>query len=47
LHILKSSLTICNNKMNEHVLEKIAHYAELAWTMPGGEVVKNEMMGDH
>jgi len=33
--------------MKEHDLEKIAHYAELAWTMPGGEVVKNEMMGDH
>ncbi|GAG48839.1 unnamed protein product, partial [marine sediment metagenome] len=38
---------IWNNRLKEHDLEKTAHYAEQAWTMPGGEVVKNEMMGDH
>jgi len=33
--------------MKEHNLEKIAHYAELAWTMSGGEVIRNEMVGYH
>ncbi len=33
--------------MKEHDLEKIADYAELAWTMSNGEVVRNEMVGDH
>jgi len=32
--------------MKEHDLEKIARYAELAWTMSGGEVVRNEMVRD-
>jgi len=41
-HILKYSLRIWNNKMKEHDLEKIAHYAELAWTMSDGKVVRNE-----
>ena len=45
-HILKYSLRIWNNSMKEHDLEKIAHYAELAWTMSGGEVVRNEMVSD-
>ncbi len=31
--------------MKEHDLEKIAHYAEIAWTMFDGEVIRNEMMG--
>jgi len=41
-HILKYSLRIWNNWMKEHDLEKIAHYAELAWTMSGGEVIRNK-----
>jgi len=32
--------------MKEHDLEKIAHYAELAWTMLGGKVIRNEMVGE-
>ncbi len=38
-HILKYSLRIWNGKMKDHDLEKIAHYAELAWTMSDGKVV--------
>ena len=45
-HILKYSLRIWNNRMKQHDLEKIARYAELAWTMSGGEVVRNEMVRD-
>ena len=41
-HILKYSLRIWNDKGKEHDLEKIAHYAQLAWTMSGGEVIRNE-----
>jgi len=33
--------------MKEHDLQKIAHYAELAWTMSNGEIIRNGMMGDH
>jgi len=32
--------------MKEHDLEKIADYAELAWTMSGGKDIRNEMMTD-
>jgi len=39
---LKYSLRIWNGKMKEHDIEKIAHYAELAWTMSGGETGKIE-----
>ena len=46
-HILKYSLRIWNKRMKEHDLEKIAHYAELAWTMSDGEVIRNQMVGDH
>jgi len=35
-NILRYSLRLWNGKGKEHDLEKIAHYAELAWTM-GGE----------
>ncbi len=38
-HIFKYSLRIWNGKMKDHDLEKIAHYAELAWTMSDGKVV--------
>ena len=43
-HVLKYSLRIGNNKMKEHDFEKIAHYVELAWTMSGGEIIRNERM---
>ena len=45
-HILKYSLRIWNNKGWEHDFEKIAHYAELAWTMSGGEGIMNELAED-
>ena len=44
--ILKYSLRIWNGKMKQHDLEKIAHYAELAWTMSGGGIIKNERLND-
>jgi hypothetical protein len=28
--------------MKTHDIEKIAHYAELAWTMSDGKVIKND-----
>ena len=34
-NILRYSLRNWNGKGKEHDLEKIAHYAELAWTMEG------------
>ena len=40
-HVLKYSLRVWNGAMKEHDIEKIAHYAELAWTMSGGEIIKN------
>ena len=39
-NILRYSLRIWNGKMKEHDIEKVAHYAELAWTMSGGENIK-------
>jgi len=45
-HILNYSLGIWNNRGKEYGLEKIAHYADLAWAMSGGEVVRNEMMSN-
>lgn len=39
--ILKYSLRIWNGKQKSHDIEKIAHYAELAWTMSNGKVIKN------
>jgi len=42
-NILRYSLRIWNGKQKEHDLEKIAHYAELAWTLSDGKKVsKNE-----
>lgn len=32
-HILKYSLRMWNGNRKEHDLEKVAHYAEIAWTM--------------
>ena len=36
-NILRYSLRIWNGKSKVHDLEKIAHYAELAWTMTDGD----------
>ncbi len=41
-NILRYSLRIWNGKQKEYDIEKIAHYAELAWTMSDGEVVKSD-----
>ena len=39
-NILQYSLRIWNGRAKEHDREKIAHYAELSWTMSGGKVLK-------
>jgi len=39
-NILRYALRIWNGKKKEHDFEKIAHYAEMAWTMNGGKDVK-------
>jgi hypothetical protein len=41
-NILRYSLRIWNGKQKAHDIEKIAHYAELAWTMSDGKVIKND-----
>ena len=41
-HVLKYSLRIWNNKMKDRDIEKIAHYAVLAWTLSNGKTIKNE-----
>jgi hypothetical protein len=39
-NILKYALRIWNNAMKPHDLEKISHYAEIAWTISGGELIR-------
>ena len=41
-HVLKYSLRIWNNRMKDRDIEKIAHYAELAWTLSNGKTIKNK-----
>jgi len=41
-NILRYALRIWNGKKKEHDMEKVAHYAEMAWTMSGGDVGKME-----
>jgi phage pi2 protein 07 len=41
-HVLKYSLRMWNNSGKAHDLEKMAHYAEMAWTMADGKGVRNE-----
>jgi hypothetical protein len=41
-NILKYSVRIYNGSQKTHDIEKIAHYAELAWTMSNGVVIKND-----
>jgi len=43
-HILKYSLRMWNNKGKDHDLEKMAHYAEMAWTMSEGNVARNDVV---
>jgi hypothetical protein len=40
-NILRYSLKIWNGKQKTQDIEKIAHYAELTWTMSNEEVIKN------
>jgi hypothetical protein len=39
-NILKYALRIWNNQMRPFDLEKIGHYAEIAWTLSNGELIK-------
>jgi len=41
-NILRYAFRIWNNSMKERDLEKIAHYAELAWTLSEGKIIKND-----
>jgi hypothetical protein len=41
-NILRYSLRIWNGKMKEHDLEKVAHCAELAWTLSYGKNCGND-----
>jgi len=45
-HILKYSLRMWNNKGKAHDLEKMAHYAEMAWSMSDGMGVRNDVVRD-
>jgi hypothetical protein len=46
-HILKYSLRMWNNKGKAHDLEKMAHYAEMAWGMGDGKGVRNDVVRDN
>ena len=39
-HILRYSLRMWNGKMKENDIEKIAHYAEMTWTLSDGKVLE-------
>ena len=41
-NILRYAVRIWNNRMKEQDIEKIAHYAELAWTLSGGKILRTE-----
>jgi hypothetical protein len=41
-NILRYSLRIWDGKQKTHDIEKVAHYAELAWTMSDGKVIKTD-----
>jgi len=43
-HILKYSLRMWNTKGKAHDLEKMAHYAEMAWSMSDGKGVRNNVV---
>ena len=40
-NILRYALRMWNGKMKEHDLEKVAHYAELAWALSGKSTEKD------
>jgi hypothetical protein len=42
---LKYAFRIWKNRMKPHDLEKIVHYAEMAWTMSEGKIIRNEGVG--
>jgi len=42
-NILRYSLRIWNEKQKIHDIEKITHYAELAWTMSDGKIMESEI----
>ena len=41
-NILRYSLRMWNGKMKQHDLEKVAHYAELAWTLSNEKPLTTE-----
>ncbi len=41
-NILKYALRNLNGKGKAHDLEKIVHYAQMAWTLSGGDVIDHE-----
>ncbi len=41
-NILRYATRLWNGHAKDHDLEKIAHYAELAWTLSEGKVVESE-----
>jgi len=43
-NILKYSLRTYNGKQKPHDIEKIAHYAELAWAMSNGKVLESDIL---
>ena len=44
-NVLKYAFRIWKNRMKPHDLEKIVHYAEMAWTMSEGNIIRNEEAG--
>ena len=40
--VLKYSLRIWNNHMKEKDIEKIAHYASLAWVFSNDKIIRND-----
>ncbi|MCX5905370.1 MAG: hypothetical protein NTV89_18305 [Proteobacteria bacterium] len=44
-NVLKYAFRIWKNRMKPHDLEKIVHYAEMAWTMAEGKIIRNGEAG--
>jgi hypothetical protein len=44
-NILKYAFRIWKRRMKRHDLEKIVHYAEMAWTLSKGELIGNDLSG--
>lgn len=45
-NILKYALRIWKGRMKRHDIEKIVHYAEMAWTMAEGGIIDNNLRGE-